>query len=57
VFGERETARAVEVPRESAHAAEDLQRFHVEVRALPAPGCHQSVDLVLHVISVVVVST
>jgi hypothetical protein len=31
-----------------ADAAEYLERFHVEVRALSAPRSHQAVDLVLH---------
>ena len=34
---------------EPGDAAEHLERFHVEVGALPAPCCDQSIDLVLHV--------
>jgi hypothetical protein len=36
------------VPGQSAHPAEHLERFHVEVRALPAPRSDQPIDLVLH---------
>ena len=49
VLGEREAAGPVEVPGQSAHPAEHLERFHVEVRALPAPRSDQPIDLVLHV--------
>jgi hypothetical protein len=48
VLGERQPSGAVQVPGEPAHPAEYLERFHVEVRALPAPCCDQPIDLVLH---------
>ncbi|GGP97277.1 hypothetical protein GCM10010215_23740 [Streptomyces virginiae] len=48
MLGEGQPAGAVEMAREPADAAQDLERFHVEVRALPPPCRHQSVDLVLH---------
>jgi hypothetical protein len=36
------------MPGQSADPAEHFERFHVEVRALPAPRCDQPIDLVLH---------
>jgi hypothetical protein len=48
VLGESEPARPVQVPGQPAHPAEHLERFHVEVRALPAPRSDQPIDLVLH---------
>ncbi|GAA3929570.1 hypothetical protein GCM10022244_43240 [Streptomyces gulbargensis] len=52
MLGEGEAAGTVEVAGESGDAAEHLERFHVEVGALAAPCSDQTVDLVLHVISV-----
>ncbi|GHG16422.1 hypothetical protein GCM10018777_32740 [Streptomyces albogriseolus] len=48
MLGEGEAACPVQVPGQSADPAEHLERFHVEVRALPAPRCDQPIDLVLH---------
>src|SRR5690606_677515 len=47
VLGERGPARPVEVLGEPGHPAEHVQRAHVEVRPLLAPGPDQPVDLVL----------
>jgi hypothetical protein len=48
VRGEGGPPGAVDVPGQPGHAAEHLERTHVEVGSLTAPCGHQAVDLVLH---------
>ena len=43
---ERAGSEPIQVPGESADPRQNFHRLNIEVRALPAPGLHNAVDLI-----------